>query len=388
MATTDLNRRAALHLLVAGGSAALLAGCGGTRGASSSGLGPNAANGGSGGSGSGAISVTDQRGKTLTFARPVARVVTIPMPAASLLVAVDRTADHLTAMHNASWVAMRDGIMGTIFPKALELPHEIATQDFNANVESVRALDPDVVIQWSDSQLTDPLEKAGLNVIGLTNTGKQEDVDAWVAMFAAMLGKPQRAVDIKARSDLELAAVKRLAATRGATGPSILYFNRFAGGLKVAAANSYNDFYIKLVGGTNPATGNDPLKGSGMVGLDVEQVLRWNPEIILLGNFDNAMPQDLYSDPVWQTVSAVRNRRVYKVPLGGYRWDPPGQESPLMWHWLSDIAFPQQQSFLRNKVVEYFDFLYGHKPTGDELDKILWTKANSGSDHYGQFNAA
>ncbi|GAC1488524.1 MAG: ABC transporter substrate-binding protein [Pseudarthrobacter sp.] len=383
MTITDLNRRAALQLLVAGGSAALLSGCAGTPGSPPS-SGP-ATDGTKGGSG--AISVTDQRGKTLTFPRPVTRVVTIPMPAASLLVAVDRTADHLAAMHNASWVAMRDGIMGSIFPKALELPHEIATQDFTANVESVRALDPDVVIQWSDAQLIDPLEKAGLNVIGLTNTGKQEDVDAWVAMFAAMLGKPERALDIKTRSGMELAAVKDLAAGRSAR-PSILYFNRFTGGLKVAGANSYNDFYIKLVGGTNPATGNDPLKGSGMVGVDVEQVLRWDPEIILLGNFDNALPQDLYSAPVWQTVSAVRNRRVYKVPLGGYRWDPPGQESPLMWHWLSDIAFPQQQSLLRNKVVEYFDFLYSHKPTAAELDKILWTTANAASDHYRQFNAA
>jgi iron complex transport system substrate-binding protein len=234
MASTDLNRRTALQLLLAGGSAALLAGCAGTPGAPPpSGPSTNGTNGGSR-----TISVTDQRGKTLTFARPVTRVVTIPMPAASLLVAVDRTADHLAAMHNASWVAMRDGIMGTIFPKALELPHEIATQDFTANVESVRALDPDVVIQWSDAQLIDPLEKAGLNVIGLTNTGKQEDVDAWMAMFAAMLGKPERAADIKARSDADLAAVKDLAAGRGSTRPSILYFNRFTGGLTVPAANS------------------------------------------------------------------------------------------------------------------------------------------------------
>ncbi|MET3720576.1 MULTISPECIES: ABC transporter substrate-binding protein [unclassified Arthrobacter] len=384
MATADLNRRTALQLLAAGGTAALLAGCAGTPGSPPpSGPATNGTNGGSG-----AISVTDQRGKTLTFARPVTRVVTIPMPAASLLLAVDRTADHLAAMHNASWVAMRDGIMGTMFPKALDLPHEIATQDFTANVESVRALNPDVVIQWSDAQLIDPLEKAGLNVIGLTNTGKQEDVDAWVAMFAAMLGKPERAVEIKARSDAELAATKELAAARSSKGPSILYFNRFTGGLKVAAANSYNDFYIKLVGATNPATGDDPLKGSGMVGLDVEQVLRWDPEVILLGNFDAAMPQDLYSDPVWQSVSAVKSRRVYKVPLGGYRWDPPGQESPLMWHWLSDIAFPQRQSRLQSKVTEYFDFLYSHKPTAAELDKILWTAANGRSDHYQQFNAA
>jgi iron complex transport system substrate-binding protein len=382
MGVSDLNRRTALQVLVAGGSAAFLAGCGASGSAP-----PSSPSGSSGGAAPESINITDQRGKTVTFSQPVTRVVTIPMPAASLLVAVDRTAEHLAAMHNVSWVAMRDGIMGTMFPKALSVPHEIATQDFTANVESVRALNPDVVIQWSDEQLIEPLEKAGLQVIGLKNNGRQEDVDAWVAMFAAMLGKPERATEIKAQSDQELAAVRAQAAGRGAEGPSILYFNRFTDGLKVAAANSYNDFYIKLVGGTNPATGKDPLPGSGMVGLDVEQVLSWDPEIILLGNFDPAVPQDIYSDPVWRNVSAVRSRRVYKVPLGGYRWDPPGQESPLMWHWLADIAFPQQQSPLRGKAAEYFRFLYNHELTAAELDKILWTAPNGGSAHYQQFNA-
>ncbi len=384
MRADDLNRRTVLQALVAGGSVALLTGCGTSA--------PTpAASPASSGTGSPAperISITDQRGKTVTFTQPVTRVVTIPMPAASLLVAVDQSADHLSAMHNASWVAMRDGVMGTMFPRALDIPHEIATQDFTPNVESVRALNPDVVIQWSDAQLIEPLENAGLTVIGLTNTGKQEDVDAWVAMFAAMLGKPGRATDIKARSDHELDEIKAMAAARGSAGPSILYFNRFTGGLKAAAANTYNDFYIKLVGGTNPATGPDPLPGAGMVGLEVEQVLRWDPEVILLGNFDPAVPQDIYSDPVWQSVSAVRARRVYKVPLGGYRWDPPGQESPLMWHWLTDIAFPQERSGLRSKVREYFQFLYNHEPSEDELNRILWTTANNESANYQQFNAA
>ena len=384
MRADDLNRRTVLQALVAGGSAALLTGCG----TSASPPAASPAASGTGSPTSERISITDQRGKTATFTQPVTRVVTIPMPAASLLVAVDQSADHLSAMHNASWVAMRDGIMGTMFPRALDIPHEIATQDFTPNVESVRALNPDVVIQWSDAQLIEPLENAGLTVIGLTNTGKQEDVDAWVGMFAAMLGKPGRATEIKARSDHELDEIKATAAGHGSAGPSILYFNRFTGGLKAAAANTYNDFYIKLVGGTNPATGPDPLPGAGMVGLDVEQVLRWDPEVILLGNFDQAMPQDIYSNPVWQSVSAVRARRVYKVPLGGYRWDPPGQESPLMWHWLTDIAFPQERSGLRSKVREYFQFLYNHQPSEDELNRVLWTTANNDSANYQQFNAA
>ena len=161
----------------------------------------------------------------------------------------------------------------------------------------------------------------------------------------------------------EQKSIQAEAASRGPGGPGIIYFNRFSGGLKVAGHGSYNDFYIKLVGGHNPATGPQGLKGKGMVGVDVEQVLAWDPEVILLGNFDEAMPGDLYGNPVWQSVSAVRSRRVYKVPLGGYRWDPPGQESQLMWRWLSDISFPSgNRSALRDETSDYFDFLYRHRP--------------------------
>ena len=207
--TAEIDRRSILQVIGLGGGVAFLAGCGAGRPATGTDRRQPSAG----------ISFRDQQGRTITFDRPVTSVVTIPMPAASLLVAVDGGADHLAAMHNASWVAMRDGIIGTMFPQALELPHEIATQDFTPNVESVRALNPDVVIQWSDAQLVAPLENAGLKVIGLVNNGKQEDVDAWIAMFSAMLGKPERATEIKDHSDQELARGQGTAAGRSGPGP-------------------------------------------------------------------------------------------------------------------------------------------------------------------------
>ncbi|MFC5929664.1 ABC transporter substrate-binding protein [Cryobacterium melibiosiphilum] len=334
------------------------------------------------------IEVTDNRGTVLTFNQAVTRVVTIPMPSASLIVAVDRSAQHLVGMHNASWMAIKDGILGQFFPELLKLPHDIATSDFTPNVESILDLEPDVVVQWSDSPLVEPLENAGLTVIGLTNNGTQEDVDSWVQIFATMLGKPERATEIKARSDGALAQVQADAAARAQPGPSILYFNRFTEGLKVAGANTYNDFYIKLVGGTNPATGDAPAPGTGMVGVDLEQVLTWNPEVILLGNFDGAMPDDIYSNPAWSGVRAVTNRRVYKVPLGGYRWDPPGQESPLMWTWLADIAFPSlSTSTLRAQITADYPFLYDHTPTDAQINTVLWMDVNDRSSNYQQFHA-
>ncbi|MDQ3156618.1 MAG: ABC transporter substrate-binding protein [Actinomycetota bacterium] len=335
------------------------------------------------------ITVKDQRGKTLVFDGPVKRVVTVPMPAASILVAVDRTADHLVGMQTASWTAMRDGIMGRMFPGTLEIPHDVASQEFAPNVESILALKPDVVVQWADqgAGIIAPMENAGLTVLGV-QYGTQETVNTWLRMFAAMLGKPDHAKEMISRIDNERKRIESAASGRSAK-PKILYFNRFAEGLKVAGNRTYNDDYIRLVGATNPAAGDGGAPGMGMVGVDVEQVLKWDPDVILLGNFDAAMPDDIYKDTVWEAVSAVKSRRVYKAPLGGYRWDPPSQESPLMWKWLSRIAFPSDQNAgLRDDIVSSYALLYDYKPSDAEMDDILWTGVNKASANYGQFDAA
>ncbi len=330
------------------------------------------------------ITVTDQRGKTIVFDKPVTRAVTIPIPAASMLIAIDGSADRLVGMQDASWTAIRDGIMGTMFPVALKVTHDVANEEFAPNVESILALSPDVVVQWGDhgSEIITPLENAGLTVLGLSY-GTQADLTAWIRLFAAITGKPDRGRAMLTQINAQLRNVRSVGSAERGTPPKILYFLRYADGLEVAGTDTYNDYYIALVGATNPATGTKAVQGFAAV--DVEQVLAWDPDIILLGNFDSALPDDVYRDDVWRAVSAVRARRVYKVPFGGYRWDPPGQESPLMWRWLSDIAFPMQSgtaSDLRARIVSSYQFLYRYTPTTSQIDDILWTDVNSGSVHY------
>jgi iron complex transport system substrate-binding protein len=175
---------------------------------------------------------------------------------------------------------------------------------------------------------------------------------------------------------------------RRAPKPTILYINRFVGGLKVAGTGTYNDAYIAMVGGQNPASGPGGTSGRGMVGVDPEQVLAWDPDIVLLGNFDAALPRDLYGSAVWRGLTAVKDKRVYKVPLGGYRWDPPSHESPLMWRWLSMVAFPGQPTYdLRGDIVSSYGRLYGYQPSAAQLDSILRTATNDGSADYQQFHA-
>jgi iron complex transport system substrate-binding protein len=328
----------------------------------------------------GGLSVVDQRGKRIELAGPVRRVATIVIPAASMLIALDSGVGRLVGMNSSAAKAIRDGILGKIFPAAAAITGDVADDSFAPNVESIVALNPDVVVQWGDrgSEIIAPLENAGIPVLGL-KYGTQEDLEAWVGLFGTLLGKPERAAALVARMHDRLAAIRAVAAQpTGAAKPKILYFNRMRGGLTIGGGGSYNDFCINLVGGTNPAAGL-----SSQAGVGPEQVLAWDPDIVLVGNFDSATPEDVYGNPVWRTMSAVRSRRVYKVPLGGYRWDPPCAESPLMWQWMRSIAFPETgPGELRARLQDDYRFLYSYELTDADVHRILWTDLNADSANY------
>ena len=335
---------------------------------------------------SGAVSVLDQRGQRVVLAGPARRIVTIVIPAASLMVALDRGVSRLVGVNASAAQAIHEGVLGEMFPSALQLSGSVADDSFAPNVESILGLNPDLVIQWGDrgAEIIQPLENAGLTVAGLTY-GTQADLETWISLFGALIGKPTRSRALLARMRQRLAAI-RAVGTGADQRPTILYFQRMRGGLKIGGRGSYNDFCIDLVGGTNPAAGLMDESG-----VDVEQVLAWNPDIIVVGNFDPATPeQDVYSVRAWQGLSAVRSRRVYKVPLGGYRWDPPSQESPLMWSWLRAIAHPtadQPGSGLRAQMVADYQFLYDYTPSDAQINRILMIPLNAGSANYAQFHA-
>ncbi|MGI9083842.1 MAG: ABC transporter substrate-binding protein [Aeromicrobium sp.] len=332
----------------------------------------------------GALTLTDQRGRKVSLDGPARRIVTLPMPAASIMIAVDRTAEHLVGVHEFSWVAARDSILGTMFPQVLKVPHDIGTVEFAPNVEAILALNPDVVVQWGNQgdEIIRPLENAGLTVLGV-NYGKLEDVGNWFRMFSVVLGRPERGRAMATRLESDRAAIEAVAAKQTARAPRVLYFNRFSDSLTVQGAGTFNEDYVRLIGAENVSSDVE-----GLVEVDLEQVLDWDPEIVVLGNFDAAMPEDVYGDRRWRDVAAVKERRVYRAPLGGYRWDPPSHESPLMWTWLAQVAFPDgTDGGLRDKIVDDYRYFYRHSPTAAEIDTMLWKDANGASAHYDQFSA-
>jgi iron complex transport system substrate-binding protein len=168
--------------------------------------------------------------------------------------------------------------------------------------------------------------------------------------------------------------------------PRVLYLLRALSGLVAAGADPeiYNHFVIELAGGRNAAQGL-----RGFTPVNAEQIAAWNPDVILLNSFEDQLTTEFVTrHPILSLTSAARGNRVYKMPLGGYRWDPPSQESPLTWMWLAMLLHPERFDLdLRAEMRSAYRALYGHELTSAEIDEILRIATQGEAANYAAFRA-
>ena len=110
--------------------------------------------------------------------------------------------------------------------------------------------------------------------------------------------------------------------------------------------------------------------------INMEQVYEWDPDMIFITNFSPYLPEDFYSNSIeghdWSNVKAVKEEKVYKFPLGMYRWFPPASDTPLVLQWLAKTIQPELFSDLDmdTKIREFYKTHYHVDLTDDDLEKI------------------
>ncbi len=330
--------------------------------------------------------VIDQTGRRVAVPADVRRVVAIPIPLASMVMAVDGDARRLAGMNRAAADDLHNGLLGRMFPAALDIPVGVAGEDFIPNVEALAVARPDVVIQWGDrgSDIVRPIADLGLPVITL-RYGDSALAAGWLRLTGAALGKRERGEELAAWFETARAGIAaRADATPPATRPRVLFLFRTRSGWQAAGKGTSMDSDIRLAGGLNVAA---DLPGFAPVG--IEQVLAWNPQVLLLNNFEPSLaPAQFYRDPRLAALAAVRERRVYIYPRGGFRWDPPSQETPLALDWLFSLFHPDRaEAGLRGRVEAAYRMLYGYRASAADIDAVLRLDLNGDSARYRAFFA-
>ncbi len=155
-----------------------------------------------------------------------------------------------------------------------------------------------------------------------------------------------------------------------------VYYAEGGRGLNTDPSGSFHSQILDVVGAVNAAQ-TGVVAGQGMSAVSMEQILLWNPDIILVWtgmNTSLTTLQYIKSDKLWATSRAVKNNKVYQIPFQPFGWfdRPPGTNRIMGAIWTAELLYPDVYHFDLNKITrEYFDIFYHHSLTDNELAEVL-----------------
>ena len=293
------------------------------------------------------VQVTDMKGHTVTVPRRVVRIATISATATQLVFAVGAQDQLVVASFGSS---VKGKAMALIYPKMRQIP-EAGNQNA-ANVETLLAARPDIVLT-EDGAALDQMRAAGLPAYAFSAEKPGELYDA-IQRMGALTGhvdEARKSVDfLTTRMKTMMDAVATVETSKRprvyVAGSSIL---------KTFAGDFFQTFMVRNAGGVSVS---EQLTG-GKVDVSPEQILIWNPDIIVLTSYTRDSVQDVLNNPKLQNVAAVRNHRIYVMPNYVVSWDMPVPESFLGTMWLAHKLYPDQVRFdMATEIAQFYRQLY------------------------------
>ena len=105
---------------------------------------------------------------------------------------------------------------------------------------------------------------------------------------------------------------------------------------------------------------------------DKRPLVLWDPAIIVTN--DPNFHREVWKLPVWNSVTAVRTKRVYLSPHLPFGWFdyPPGANRLVGLLWLSEILYPQLfRHDLKRETAEFYRRFYHQAPSEEQLARLL-----------------
>ena len=143
--------------------------------------------------------------------------------------------------------------------------------------------------------------------------------------------------------------------------------------LTTFGGDTFMNEWIQAGGCLNAAQPISSLNGreGGLATVSMEQILSWNPDIIVI---DTGKPQDLYNDATWSKLTAVKNKKVYVLPVGMFIWSRSSSEAAAMLPiWLALTAYPDKfpNDSMDKQLKKFYNEVINYNLTDDQIKTIL-----------------
>ena len=338
------------------------------------------------------LTLVDHADRTVTVPRPIERIVAVSPNTVKTIIALG-ACDKLVG---ASGSAKLCACYGTAIAKAKGAPRlcaekvcrerffkipEVGRTMSIDDLELVIPLKPDLIFD-SSSSADATQEKTGIPTVVISSSG--HDLDTLYKEFetmGAVLEKEQEAEELTSFVKEKVAKLEEVTSEIPESDKPRVYFATRTHGHIAALTRTTGRYYpIDTAGGINVAK---DISGSTTT-VSKEQIIKWNPDIILVVRsmleIDPAYASDpielVLADPDLQTVNAVKNCTVYYTSYA-YCYGTPQDRNLAAAFYLSKLFHPEKFKDLDvevegNEIYERFlgvDGLYS-----EYADRTVWMR--------------
>lgn len=242
----------------------------------------------------------------------------------------------------------------------------------NLNLEALIASEPQVIVDMGEikkgisSDMDSIQKRTGIPAVFIKADTLDSYGDTYRAL-AELLGGPSSAKAQEALAQAQFCdqTVQWIRDGRKKIDPLKkvrIYYGEGISGLQTVPAFSLHSQVIEEIGAENVA--QIPITtGAGGNKITMEQLLLWDPDIIIFGY--GATAETVKQDPLWKELRAVQSGRVYTIPAAPYGWfgRPPSINRIAGLYWLGSLAYPTVYDPLAaQQGLEGFYSLFYHHP--------------------------
>ena len=215
---------------------------------------------------------------------------------------------------------------------------------YQIDAEKVLSLTPDLVIlnKGMNEKLVETLAANNVNTLVL-DMKTYDDVKREIGIFAALTGEKEKGEQLTSKMDADIAAVR---ASIPQDKKRVAIIHSTGQGLSVQLDGSIAGSIVNMLGWENTAAGMTALdKNPDAAPYSMETLVAQNPDIIFVTSMGEeaeiraSMEAMFAESPAWQSVSAIRDGRVYYLPQEMFLFSP-GIDYPKAVGYMARLVYP------------------------------------------------
>lgn len=250
--------------------------------------------------------------------------------------------------------------------------NEIRIINENESAESLIAMNPDVVLVANPNDARE-LRGKGINAVTF-QFYSIEELKKCLHLLVDIVGDEakEKVEEYIKYFDEKVSFVYESFKNKNIKKQSLYYINGI----------SYKGFYKTTgKGSTNSELSNlsyvdyatDDLIESPMNYVDQEAILAKNPQnIIIGGRYQHRLYRELFASKEWENIDAIKNGKVFTVPIGISAWNRYGLEMALMIPWTTKIVYGDAIDFdAKNEVKEFYSRFMNYELSETDAINII-----------------